>query len=73
MFINLLTTDKLYEHLRDVEQTGVERLETITKAMALSEGVTEELKAKDPMKWVGLMNSIRSAAEEAILAELIYT
>ena len=40
--------------------------------MAKTEGVTEELKAADQMKWVGLMNNFRSAAEEQILQELIY-
>ena len=42
-------------------------------AMAQAEGVTEELKATDPMKWVGLMNNLRNAAEETVLAELIYS
>ena len=40
--------------------------------MAL-DGVTEELKVNDPMRWVGMMNSIKSQAEEIILNELIYT
>ena len=40
--------------------------------MAKAEGVTEDLKAKSPMDWVGRMNSIRSRAEEVILADLIY-
>ena len=35
-------------------------------------GVTEELKASDQMKWVGLMNNIRAAAEEVALTELVY-
>jgi len=72
LYINLLTSEKLDEHLWDIEQTALERIDLITVQMAASEGVTEELKAKDPMKWVGLSNSIRSAAEETILAELIY-
>jgi len=72
MYINLLTSEKLDEHLWDIEQTALERMETITTMMAASEGMTEELKAKDPIKWIGLMNSIRSSAEETILAELIY-
>ena len=38
-----------------------------------SAGVTEELKASDQMKWVGLMNNIQNAAEEMVLAELIYS
>ena len=72
LYINLLTSGDLSEHLWDIEQTALERIEIITKAMAVNEGVTEELKANDPMKWTGLMNSIRSAAEETILEELIY-
>jgi len=72
LYLNLLTSNKLNEHLRDIEQTAMERMVTITDRMAFSTGVTEELKASDPMKWIGLMNSIRSAAEEVILTELIY-
>jgi len=72
LYINLLTSGNLTEHLWDIEQTALERVEIITKAMAVKEGITEELKANDPMKWTGLMNSIRSAAEETIFEELIY-
>jgi len=72
IYTNLLTSGNLAEHLWDIEQTALERIETITKMMAAKEGITEELKANDPMKWTGLMNSIRSAAEETILEELIY-
>ena len=72
LYINLLTSEKLDEHLWDIEQTAIERMDTITAQIAASEGVTEELKAKEPIGWTGLMNSIRSAAEETILDELIY-
>jgi len=72
MYTNLLTSDKLNEHLLDIEQTALERMEIITAIMAVSEGVTEELKAKDMLRWTGLMNAIRFAAEEIILEELIY-
>jgi hypothetical protein len=41
--------------------------------MAKAEGVTEQMKATDQMRWVGLMNNIRQAAEEAVLTELIYS
>jgi len=73
LYINLLTSGDLTKHLWDIEQTVLNRMEIITKAMAVKEGVTEELKTNDPMKWTGLMNSIRSAAEEAIMTELIYS
>jgi len=72
LYLNLLTADKLDEHLWDIEQTAMERMDTITIQMALSAGVNETLKASDPLKWTGLMNTIRSAAEETILDELIY-
>ena len=38
-----------------------------------SRGVTEELKARDQMKWVQMMNNLQNAAEETVLAELIYS
>ena len=41
-------------------------------ALAKVAGATEELKARDPMKWVGLMNTCKAQAEEIIFAELIY-
>ena len=37
-----------------------------------AEGVTEELKARDPMRWMGLMNTLKAQAEEIVLTELIY-
>ena len=49
-----------------------DRLEQMVHQMKMAEGVTEELKAADPMAWVGAMNNIRNRAEESILRELIY-
>lgn len=72
MYTNLLTTGQLNRHLMETEQTAHSRMEQISAQMANAEGVTEQLKAADPMRWTGLMNSIRQAAEEAVLAELIY-
>lgn len=71
-YTNLLTTGQLHAHLMEIEETARSRLDQIVSQMALAEGVTEELKAADQMKWVGLMNNFRSAAEEQILQELIY-
>ena len=71
-YTNLLTTGQLHSHLMEIEQTARSRVEQIVSQMAQTEGVTEELKATDQMKWVGLMNNFRSAAEEQILEELIY-
>jgi len=71
-YTNLLTSGKLNAHLMEIERTALTRLEQMVSQMAKAEGVTEELKAADQMKWVGLMNNIRHSAEEAILNELIY-
>ena len=71
-YLNLLTSGKLNEHLYQTEQTALQRLELLTKQLSKEQGVTEELKEKAPMQWVGMMNNIRSQAEEVILTELIY-
>ena len=57
-FTNLLATGKLNQHLMETDQAARSRIEQITAEMARAEGVTEELKAADQMKWVGLMNAI---------------
>lgn len=72
-YTNLLTSGKLNSHLMEIERTALTRLEQMVPQMAKAEGVTEELKATDQMKWVGLMNNIRHSAEETILSELIYS
>ena len=72
MYTNLLTSGKLNTHLMEIQQTAMTRMEQITKQLAQEQGVTEELKARDQMRWVGLMNNIRHSAEETILKELIH-
>lgn len=49
-----------------------ERMEYLIKSMKQQYGITEQLKARDQMKWVGLMNNIKSAVEEITLKELVY-
>ena len=71
-YTNLLTTGQLHSHLMEIEETARTRLEQTISQMAKAVGVTEELMATDQMKWVGLMNKYRAAAEEQILQELIY-
>ena len=71
-YTNLLTSGKLNEHLLEIEQTVKERLTEIIPKMMESEGVTEEMKAVDQMKWVNMMNNIRASAEEIVLKELVY-
>ena len=71
-YTNLLTTGQLHSHLMEIEETARNRIEQIVSQMVKAAGVTEELKASDPMMWTGLMNNLKAQAEETILAELIY-
>lgn len=71
-YTNLLTSGRLSSHLAEIQQTARHRMEEIVAQMAKAQGVTEELKASDQMKWVQMMNNLQNAAEEIVQAELIY-
>ena len=68
----MILSEKLYPHLREIDEAANRRLEVLMNELTKKCGVTEELKATDPMKWTGLMNTLTAQAEETILAELIY-
>ena len=68
----MILTETLFPHLQEIEETANRRLEQMMPVLMKAAGVTEDLKAKDPLAWVGLMNSCRAQAEEVILQELIY-
>ena len=72
LYVNLLTSGKLTEHLREIDDAAQARLETIIRQMAAAQGVTEQLKSKNQMLWVGKVNSICVCADEIIREELIY-
>lgn len=71
-YIRLLMEGKLNEYLHEVDEECYERMELLVEQMKAGAGITEELKASDQMKWVGLMNNVRSVAEEIVLKELIF-
>ena len=71
LYNHLLMSEKLYPHLLEIDETAQSRLEQMMPQLAKEAGATEELKASDPMRWVGLMNSCKAQAEEILLAELI--
>lgn len=72
LFSSLMVGGKLFPHLREIDETANRRLEQLMPELMKSADVTEELKASDPMKWTGLMNTLKAQAEEILLAELIY-
>ena len=68
----MILSETLYPHLREIDAAANSRLEQMIRSLAKAAGATEELKASDPLKWTGLMNSCKAQAEEVILAELVY-
>ena len=71
LYNQMLLSEKLYQHLLEIDETAQSRLEQMMPQLAESAGATEELKARDPMRWVGLMNTCKAQAEEILMAELI--
>ena len=69
---SLLLPGELWTYLADLNQQAQDRLERMIDQLKKAEGVTKELKAADPMAWVGAMNNIRARAEEIIREELIF-
>ena len=63
---------RLYAHLLEVDDAANDLLGSMMPDMAKAAGATEELKARDPMSWVGLMNNCKAQVEEIIFAELVY-
>ena len=70
---SMILSEKLYPHLREIDETANRRLEQLMPELMRRNDVTEELKARDPMKWVSLMNNLKAQAEETILNELIFS
>ena len=68
----MILSEKLYQHLLDIDREARERMDAMLPWMMEAAGVTEELKARDPMRWVGLMNTLKAQAEEIIQSELIF-
>lgn len=73
LYCNLLTSDKLHSHLADVEEEAQSLFLRLVKEYAENEGVTEQLKAENPMVWVQRMNNIRERVNEVVNTEIIFT
>ena len=72
MYSYLLLTGKLDSYLADLNEQAQERYELIEAQMRSAEGVTEKLKAQNPMEWVRQCNNIRNRVQEIVLSELVY-
>ena len=72
LYTNLLTSGRLNDYLADIDRQAKDMFLRLVKQMAEREGVTEKLKAEQPMEWVGKMNALREAAAEIVNAEVIF-
>ena len=71
LYNQMLLSEKLYPHLLEIDRAAHERMDAMLPRMMEAAGVTEELKACDPMRWVGLMNTLKAQVEEILYSELI--
>lgn len=72
LYYNLLTSGKLHSHLADIEEQAQELFTCLITDFATNEGITEQLKATDQMKWVQKMNSIRNECLNLVNHEIVW-
>ena len=72
LYSRMLRDGSLWQHLQEVDEHAQSTVDAIIAGTAEVDGVTEELKATDPMCWTGLMNNYRHCAEELVIREIVY-
>ena len=73
LYNDLLLSGKLVPHLHEIDMTCIQHMELLMPQMMESEGVDEELKARNQMEWVARMNNIKARIEELLFTEFIYS
>lgn len=72
IYSGLLLNGELMAHCLEIQEQAEQRLDNLTEKLMKSQGVTEQLKATNPLEWTRKMNMIYQQAEEVILQELVY-
>ena len=72
LYYNLLTSGKLHSHLADIEEQAQELFARLITNLATKEGITEQLKATDQMKWVQRMNNLRERVNETVYSDVVF-
>lgn len=72
-YSSLILSGKLHDHLIEVNECCTNMKLLLVAETAKQQGVTEELKARDQLAWLGMMNNIDSSMEEFILSEYVYS
>lgn len=68
----LFMDNKLSDHLEEVQEIAIKRVDEIIKSLKEKNNLTEEMKNTDQLYWVDMMNNFKNQAEEIVLKELIY-
>lgn len=71
-YIIMFMNGTLNKHLKEIQETALQRVEVIIEQLKQKNNLTEEMKNTDQLYWVGMMNNFRNTAEEIVLKELIY-
>ena len=71
-YTNLLTSGRLNAYLADIDRQAQEHFERLIEGMKQAQGITEQLKAENALKWTGRMNNIRACAREIVEKEIIF-
>ena len=72
LYTRLLLGGRLYDNLHQTDVQAQHLLDTMIPQMAKDAGVTEQLKMADQMRWVGMMNAIKTQVEDIIWSEIVY-
>lgn len=72
LFNRLVLSEKLCAHCAEIDAAARSRIDAMLPRLAVTTGTMEDLKASNPLKWVGVMNTCKAQAEEIILSELVY-
>ena len=72
LYTALFLGGKLADHLQEIDQSATQMFDQLVEQLKTRNGVTEQLKATDQMKWVRRMNAVRQEAAEIVAKELIY-
>ena len=73
LFSSLSISGKLWQHLSETDESANRYMEDLMTGLKEKNGITEELKSRNPMKWTQMMNNLKSQAEEIIMKEIIFS
>ena len=72
LYLDLILSGKLTKHLADANETACERMNLIIEQMTEQQGINEQLKSFDWLKWLRAMNNTQTSAREIVLSEIVY-